>query len=58
MLHKELLIDFARLVYTLVQGHIRRLKGIPPEIDDLAADAIEDFGEGGGEEEPLLRPTA
>jgi hypothetical protein len=46
-----------RLVYTLVQGHIRHLEGISPEIDELAAEAIEDFGED-GEEEPLLRPTA
>lgn len=43
-----------RLVYTLVQGHIRHLEGIPPEVDELAAEAIEEFGE----EEPLLRSSS
>lgn len=37
-------------VYTLIQGHIRHLDGIPPEVDELAAEAIEDFDE----EAPLL----
>jgi hypothetical protein len=57
MLRTELFTNITRLVYTLVQGHIRHLKGIPPEIDELAAEAIEDFGEDVGEEDPLLRPT-
>lgn len=39
-----------RLVYTLVQSHIRHLHGIPPETDELAAEAIEDFDE----DAPLL----
>ncbi|KAM6495971.1 Golgi apparatus membrane protein TVP38 [Amanita muscaria] len=38
------------LVYTLVQGHIRHLKDVPPDVDELAAEAIEDFNE----EAPLL----
>ncbi|KAF9469104.1 Golgi apparatus membrane protein TVP38 [Collybia nuda] len=42
------------LVYTLVQSHIKKLEGIPPEVDELAAEAIEDFGE----EEPLLRSNS
>jgi hypothetical protein len=54
---QKVLINITRLVYTLVQGHIRHLEGIPPEIDELAAEALEHFGEDGGEEEPLLRPT-
>jgi len=37
------------LVYKLVQKQIRTLSGIPPEIDELAAEAIED-----SEEAPLL----
>lgn len=49
-----LLTSVHRLVYTLVQRHIRKLQGIPPEVDELAAEAIEDFGE----EEPLLRSTS
>ncbi|KAJ6539253.1 hypothetical protein B0H19DRAFT_1178001 [Mycena capillaripes] len=36
------------LVYTLVQRHIRRLSGIPSDIDELAADALDD------EDAPLL----
>ncbi|KAK7470751.1 Tlg2-vesicle protein [Stygiomarasmius scandens] len=38
------------LVYTLVQSHIRTLQGLPSEVDEQAAEAIEDFDE----EEPLL----
>jgi hypothetical protein len=40
-----------RIVYHLVQNHIRHLEGIPPEVDELAAEAIEDVDEGA----PLLR---
>jgi len=32
-------------VYTLVQRHIRHLEGIPPEVDESAADDIEEFDE-------------
>lgn len=39
-------------MYVLVQGHIRNLPGFAPEVDELAAEAIEDF-----EEAPLLSPT-
>jgi len=39
-----------RLIYTLVQGHIRKLEGFPPEVDELAAEAIEQYDE----EAPLL----
>lgn len=39
-----------RTVYNLVQNHIRKLDGFPPEVDDLAADAIEHYDE----EAPLL----
>ncbi|KAJ4466495.1 Golgi apparatus membrane protein TVP38 [Lentinula aciculospora] len=39
------------LVYTLVQNHIRKLEGVSPAVDELAAEAIEDFDE----EAPLLR---
>jgi len=38
------------LVYTSVQNHIRNLSGISPEVDELAAEAVED-----SEEAPLLR---
>ncbi|TFK28827.1 Golgi apparatus membrane protein TVP38 [Coprinopsis marcescibilis] len=41
------------LVYNLVQSHIRHLQGIPPETDELAAEAIEDYDE----DAPLLSPT-
>lgn len=33
-----------------MQSHIRNLKGISPEVDALAAEAVEDAGEGA----PLL----
>lgn len=38
------------LVYNLVQNHIRHLEGISPDVDELAAEAIEDFDE----EDPLI----
>ncbi|KAL0949723.1 hypothetical protein HGRIS_009763 [Hohenbuehelia grisea] len=38
-------------VYTLVHKHIRHLDGISPEVDELAAEALEDYDE----EAPLLR---
>ena len=34
-----------RWVYTLVQRHIRHLEGIPAEVDESAAEAIEEFDE-------------
>jgi len=37
-------------IYTLVQGHVRHLEGFPADVDELAAEAIEDFDE----EAPLL----
>ncbi|KAJ3511929.1 hypothetical protein NLJ89_g3821 [Agrocybe chaxingu] len=40
-------------VYNLVQRHIRHLEGFSPEVDELAAEAIEDYDE----EAPLLSPT-
>lgn len=46
------LTDF-RLVYTLVQRHIRELEGISPEIDELAAEALEEYDESA----PLLKPS-
>jgi len=42
-----------RTVYNLVQGHIRHLEGFPAEVDELAAEAIEDYDE----EAPLLSPA-
>ncbi|KAG6857343.1 Tlg2-vesicle protein [Tephrocybe sp. NHM501043] len=33
------------VVYNMVQKHIRRLEGIPADVDELAAEAIEDYGE-------------
>ncbi|KAF5369998.1 hypothetical protein D9758_001141 [Tetrapyrgos nigripes] len=42
------------LVYTLVQSHIRKLQGVPPEVDELAAEAIEEFDE----EDPLLQSNS
>jgi len=33
------------LIYSLVQGHIRKLEGFPPEVDELAAEAIEEYDE-------------
>ncbi|TFK43629.1 Golgi apparatus membrane protein TVP38 [Crucibulum laeve] len=41
------------MVYTMVQGHIRKLEGLPAEVDELAAEAIEEYDE----EAPLLSPT-
>ncbi|KXN83714.1 Golgi apparatus membrane protein TVP38 [Leucoagaricus sp. SymC.cos] len=38
------------LIYTLVQSHIRTLESFPPEVDELAAEAIEEYDE----EVPLL----
>ncbi|KAJ3574056.1 hypothetical protein NP233_g2029 [Leucocoprinus birnbaumii] len=38
------------LIYTLVQSHIRTLEEFPPEVDELAAEAIEEYDE----EAPLL----
>ena len=38
-----------RVIYRLMQAEIRKTRGIPPEIDELAAEAIENL-----EEEPLL----
>jgi hypothetical protein len=43
-----------RLVYTLVQKHIRSLSGISPEIDELAAEAVEDAEE----DAPLLNSSS
>ncbi|KDR83846.1 hypothetical protein GALMADRAFT_219675 [Galerina marginata CBS 339.88] len=40
-------------VYNLVQSHIRHLEGFTPEVDELAAEAIEHYDE----EAPLLSPT-
>ncbi|KAF8974212.1 Golgi apparatus membrane protein TVP38 [Flammula alnicola] len=40
-------------VYNLVQGHIRHLEGFPPEVDEAAAEAIEEYDE----DAPLLSPT-
>ncbi|KAF8640059.1 hypothetical protein AX17_001301 [Amanita inopinata Kibby_2008] len=42
------------LVYTLIQGHIRHLKGLPTNVDELAVEAIQDFNE----ESPLLSPIS
>ena len=36
---------WVRWVYTLVQHHIRHLEGIPAEVDESAADAIDEFDE-------------
>jgi len=33
------------LIYTLVLGHIRKLNGFSPEVDELAAEAIEEYDE-------------
>ncbi|KAK0486917.1 Golgi apparatus membrane protein TVP38 [Armillaria luteobubalina] len=41
------------LVYTLVQNHIRQLEDISPEVDRMAAEAIEEYDE----DAPLLRST-
>ncbi|KAJ7499013.1 Golgi apparatus membrane protein TVP38 [Mycena latifolia] len=42
-------MDTRKLVYTSVQTHIRNLPGMSPEIDELAAEALED-----SEDAPLL----
>jgi hypothetical protein len=34
-----------RLVYRSMQSHIRHLDGMSPEVDELAAEAIDDAGE-------------
>ncbi|KAK0242727.1 Golgi apparatus membrane protein TVP38 [Armillaria nabsnona] len=41
------------LVYTLVQNHIRQLEGMSPEVDRMAAEALEEYDE----EAPLLRSS-
>ncbi|KAF8895926.1 Golgi apparatus membrane protein TVP38 [Mucidula mucida] len=41
------------LVYTLVQKHILELEGVPPEVDRMAAEALEEYDEGA----PLLKPA-
>ncbi|PPQ64701.1 hypothetical protein CVT24_008328 [Panaeolus cyanescens] len=41
-------------VYNSVQSHIRHMEGFPPEVDELAAEAVEDYDE----EAPLLSPPA
>uniref|UniRef100_D8PV48 Golgi apparatus membrane protein TVP38 n=1 Tax=Schizophyllum commune (strain H4-8 / FGSC 9210) TaxID=578458 RepID=D8PV48_SCHCM len=41
-------------VYTAVTGHIRHLDGLPADVDERAARAIEDFDE----EAPLLSPKS
>jgi hypothetical protein len=38
----------------MVQKHIRHLDGLPSDVDELAAEAIEDYGEA----EPLLRTSS
>ncbi|KAF9263501.1 Golgi apparatus membrane protein TVP38 [Marasmius fiardii PR-910] len=40
------------LVYTLVQRHIKTLSGLPRDVDELAAEAIEEYDESA----PLLAP--
>ncbi|KAF8913811.1 Golgi apparatus membrane protein TVP38 [Gymnopilus junonius] len=42
------------MVYSLVQRHIRHLDGLPTSVDELAAEAIENYDE----EAPLLSPTS
>ncbi|GLB33709.1 putative SNARE associated Golgi protein [Lyophyllum shimeji] len=42
------------MVYNMVQKHIRHLEGLPAEVDELAAEAIEEFGE----QDPLLSSTS
>ena len=41
-----------RVVYNLVQNHIRHLHGLSAETDEMAAEAIEDYDE----DAPLLSP--
>lgn len=36
-----------------MQSHIRHLHGLPPQTDELAAEAIEDYNE----DAPLLSPS-
>ncbi|KAK7695472.1 hypothetical protein QCA50_000108 [Cerrena zonata] len=38
------------IIYRAMQSHIRHLDGVPPEVDELAAEAVEEAGEGA----PLL----
>ncbi|KAG6872753.1 hypothetical protein C0995_006955 [Termitomyces sp. Mi166 len=42
-----------RLVYNMIKTHVRRLQESSHEVDELAADAIEDYGE----DDPLLRSS-
>lgn len=46
-------VDCFRTVYNSVQSHIRHIDGFPPEVDGLAAEAVEDYDE----EAPLLSPA-
>ena len=41
-----------RIIYRLMKREILHLKGVPPEVDELAAEAIEEAEEGA----PLLGP--
>lgn len=47
------ILILCRLVYTLVQKHIRELEGMPQEVDRMAAEALEEYDE----DAPLLKPS-
>ena len=48
------LIPRARIVYRAMQTEIRHLQGIPPDVEELAAEAIEEVVEDAEEGAPLL----
>lgn len=50
LLISRMLIHIHSIIYHAMQSHIRHLKNIPPEIDELAAEAVEEAEEGA----PLL----
>lgn len=50
------LIPRARIVYRAMQTEIRHLQGVPPDVEELAAEAIEEVVEDAEEGAPLLGP--
>lgn len=41
-------------MYHLVKNHVRKLKDLPPDVDELAVEYVEGFNPIEGENAPLL----
>lgn len=50
------LILQSSIVYRAMQTEIRNLQGVPPDVEELAAEAIEEVVEDAEEGAPLLGP--